>query len=229
MPALRNEEEAKKPTVETEDRNQAHSEVTKDSTTAQPAPVTERLSEPMEVERNDTRLIDALQPPIDHMNTFGVAFHSTSVRNTDSLIKNGVCPSNELSYAGRGRLSVHFGVLRLETSAIGRPRPECVVMMKKLCWYFVFHRKFLLQYDAMITENGAILVLKIIPFDQIREACGYVSLSGAHATLSETAGSDHVFASLKKVIKLRFPFVETMSCLGSIGWGNGQCRVALAC
>ena len=108
MPALRNEEEATKPTVETEDRNQAHSEVTKDSTTAQPAPVTERLSE--EVERNGTMLIDAPQPSIDHMNTFGGAFHSTSVRNTDSLIKNGVCQSNELSYAGRGRLSVHFGV-----------------------------------------------------------------------------------------------------------------------
>ena len=47
--------------VEIEDRNQAHSEVTKESTTAQPAlpaPVTERLPEPMEVERKDNMLVD---------------------------------------------------------------------------------------------------------------------------------------------------------------------------
>ena len=63
MPALRNEEEeeATKPTVEIEDRNQAHCEVTKESRTAQPAlpaSVTERLPEPMEVEGNHTMLVD---------------------------------------------------------------------------------------------------------------------------------------------------------------------------
>ena len=54
-------EEATQPTVESEDGNQAHSEVTKESRTAQPAlpaSVSEKLPEPMEVERNDTMLAD---------------------------------------------------------------------------------------------------------------------------------------------------------------------------